>query len=488
MIADTNPFQRVTLPDGRLSLDFHAHPGQAAALDCTARFLLVLAGTQSGKSVTIAPWLHQEIRRYPECDTEGEADYLVASANYDLLSLKVMPATIRYFTALTGWGSWEASKRLIRSRRDQSRIIFRSAEAPGSLESATGRAAALDEFGLPSVPLMAWEAVQRRVSIHQGRVSFWTTPYTLNWLYQQVYMRAKGGDTDYAVVNFRSIDNPHFSPIEWERAKRTLPDWKFRMMYCGEFTRPAGLIYGDYIDAYAPQTGGQEKWGPVDLSRWENGVHGHLVRPFTIPDTWLRYVGIDFGGTEHTALTWWAQEPGTGRYYGYREALGGGLSGAEHARRALEYGEPVAQWVGGAKSEKESRLSWEMAGVSVEEPWIHDVETGIDRVVSLLRQNRLFVFETLTGLRSELGTYSRELDAAGEPLLRIEDKERFHRTDTLRYFSSLVDMDVPELPEAERDLSPDEERGAIMDAIQDAEDGVGRDDEPDPEWIMPWRV
>jgi len=33
---------------------------------------------------------------------------------------------------------------------------------------------------------------------------------------------------------------------EYERAKRTLPAWKFEMFYNGNFSRPAGLIYEDY--------------------------------------------------------------------------------------------------------------------------------------------------------------------------------------------------------------------------------------------------
>ena len=45
----------------------------------------------------------------------------------------------------------------------------------------------------------------------------------------------------------------------------------------------------------------------------------------------------------------------------------------------------------------------------------------------------MFVFDTLTGVRSELGTYSREVDAMGEPLEKIADKDKFHRLDALRY-------------------------------------------------------
>lgn len=455
------------LPD---RVRFHPHKGQQAAWRSTARFLLVLAGTQGGKTSFSPPWLHREIDRYPPCHVEGEADYLAASATYDLLSLKLLPAMRRYFCELTKWGTYMASQRLIRSKTDASRIIFRSADAPGSMESATGRAAVLDEFGLQSVPLMAWEAIQRRLSINQGRALFTTTPYELGWLYQQVYMRAKGGDSDYGVVSFRSVDNPAFPEEEFERARRTLPDWKFRMMYLGEFTRPAGLIYGDYTDAYAPQRAD----GTVDLGAWVNGVHGHLCRPFPIPPTWLRTVGVDFGGTEHTGLVWFAREPGAGNYYTYREALGGGLSGQEHARAAREYGEPVQQALGGSGSEDEARREWARAGFPVSEPRIGDVEPGIDHVIALLKQRQLFVFETLTNLRSEFGTYSRELDASGEPLMRISRKERFHLLDGTRYAASAFSLNRPPAPESDIDPRLASRRRSDLRALREEEEREAR--------------
>jgi hypothetical protein len=232
-----------------------------------------------------------------------------------------------------------------------------------------------------------------------------------------------------------------------------LPDWKFRMMYCGEFTRPAGLIYGDYNDAYAPQERDSEgKWLVPDLSQWQEGVHGHLCRAFQIPPTWLRSVGVDFGGTEHTALTWWAEQPGTGIWFGYREAIGGGLSGAEHARAALEYREPVRLWVGGAGSENDARESWARANVPVIEPFFPGVEEGIDRLVALLRERRVCIFDTMTGLRGELGTYSRELDASGEPTMKIADKERWHRLDSARYWASTVSFGRPKTPKPTEEL------------------------------------
>ena len=67
------------------------------------------------------------------------------------------------------------------------------------------------------------------------------------------------------------------------------------------------------------------------------------------------------------------------------------------------------------------------------EPAVADVEVGIDRVYGLLAAKKLLVCASLAGLRDQLGSYSRVLDANGNPTEAIEDKETFHFADALRY-------------------------------------------------------
>ena len=404
------------------------HPGQQRAWLSDKRFLLVLAGTQSGKTCFGPAWLQREIER------QGDGDYLAASASYDLFKLKMLPAILEVFGDQTGWGTYHAGDQVITSKDRGVRIILRSAQSPGGLESATARAAWLDEWGQPDVPVGAWEAVQRRLSLSEGRALITTTAYTMGWLKQQVYDRAVGGERDYGVVSFRSIDNPAFPLAEFERARRTLPSWKFSMFYCGEFTRPAGLIYGDFVDSYRE-------------------LGGHLVKPFAIPATWLRTVGVDFGATVNNALVWYAEDPATWDVYAYRECCGLNLTGPEHAAAAMAYKEPVKAFWGGSKTEDAARLDWQSAGCPVAEPLITEPEVAIDHGIGLFRSRRLFIFDTLTKLRSELATYSRELDAAGEPLFKIADKERFHVLDAARH--GWVAFPLARPPIVQPDVEPD---------------------------------
>ncbi len=415
-MAEVAPFCEEVGHDGngRPHLRLNLHWGQALAWESEARFTWIFAGTQAGKTCFEPHWLWREMQ------ARGPGDYLAVTANYDLLALKFEPVLVDLFCAKLKWGVHSPSKRAILGVDGKSRIIMRSANAFGGLESATALAALFDEFGHKDFPLEAWEATLRRLSLAQGRILGGSTVYNLGWSKQQLHDPAVGGDPDHRRINFESVMNPAFPRAEWERARRTLPAWKFDQMYRGLYTRPAGLIYGDYQDSYREQG-------------------GHLVRAFSIPPEWPRRVGVDFGPV-HGAQVWLARDPEADCWYAYREYLGGALTEPQRARAALEYKEPVERWLGGARSEGAQRQDWWTAGVPVGEPAIADVESGIDRVTGLFRERRLFVFDTLTGLRSELGTYSRELDGAGEPLERIADKEQFHRLDALRYVASSIPL------------------------------------------------
>ena len=95
-------------------------------------------------------------------------------------------------------------------------------------------------------------------------------------------------------------------------------------------------------------------------------------------------------------------------------------------------------WDGGAKSEVQPRLDWAAAGVPLLGPSIADVESGLDRVIALLKERRLYIFDTCRGVLDELGTYSRVVGDDGQATEKIKDKESFHRLDALRYVAQGV--------------------------------------------------
>jgi len=419
----TRPFYE--LVGGELRVNLHA--GQTEAFDIiseqwdTFRVLLVLAGWQSGKTLMGPTYLHYcmaQRAKEGHVGTPGEPlDFIAASATYDVLRLKMLPALEEFFCRWRGWGKFSASDRIIYSNDKCSRIVLRSADSGVGLESFTAMDAWADEWGRDEVDITKYESMMRGLSVNQGHLLITTTAWNLGWTKICIYDPAMGGSDTYKVVSFPSIANPSFPRAEWDRARESMPDWKFQMRYEGRFVKPAGVIYTDYIDSYAEF---DEKTGA-----WTGG--GNLVKAFSVPSSWLRDVGVDFGEADHCARIWAAEDPTTHYHYIYRDQLGGGLTGAEYAREAVSYKEAIREVLGGAKSENDWRLKWALAGVAIVEPRINDVEAGIDQGNALFKQRRMFVMDTCTGLRSELATYSRELDAAGEPTAKIADKQKFHR-------------------------------------------------------------
>lgn len=407
----------VELVGNRMRVNFH--PGQMRAWNSQRRVVAVIAGTQSGKTCFGPHWLWREIQR---C---GPGDYMVVTPTFPLLELKALPEFRRLFEEMLTLGQYTGSpvRRFAFSPSGQRRtfgdygrayqtvVYFGYAAEPESLESATARAAWLDEAGQKRFKLASWEAVQRRLSIHQGRTLITTTPYNLGWLKQQIYDPWMSGSTEIDVVRFESIQNPAFPQAEYERARENLPRWKFDMFYRAMFSRPAGLIY----DAFDEQR--------------------HVIPPFAIPDHWPRYLGLDFGGV-HTAGIFYAREPETGRLFAYREYRAGSRTAAEHVRALLEHEPMIPICVGGSKSEEQWRQEFAAAGLPVGAPTVHDVELGIDRVYGAHRRDQILVFRTLRAYLDEKLSYSRAVDDSGQPTDQIEDKEQFHLMDAERYIVS----------------------------------------------------
>jgi len=71
---------------------------------------------------------------------------------------------------------------------------------------------------------------------------------------------------------------------------------------------------------------------------------------------------------------------------------------------------------------------------------------------------------------------------------QVDTTQEDHAYDALGHFLT-SQPGRPDRPPADRAaLSPEDERGRVMDEIEDAEDGVGEHREVDIRWRMPWRV
>lgn len=425
----TMPLYEVDKAAGRVVLNLHE--GQMRAWDNPARFVFMIAGKQSGKTIFGPVWLLRTIMAL------GAGDYLAISATYDLFKLKLLPALKQFFVHDLGIARYWSGDRILELRDPDTgefgasfghehekmwgRIILRSADSEEGLQSASALAAWLDEPGLYSSGV--WKDVRGRLSLAQGPALGTTTPYDLGWLKQQIYDPWQAGDPEIAVIQFSSALSPFFAAGEYESLRRTMQAHQFRMDYDAEFGRPPAGIYEDFVEALRAEG-------------------GHLVERFVIPEDWPRMVSID-PGIVNPGKLWIAHDVKNDEYYIYRAEKGGQRrTSKEHAAydvaRAKEGRERVIWWAVGAKSEKYWREDYKAAGANgVREPSISDVWEGIDRGVQLVREHRVFVMRDLVDFIGEILSYARVI-RNGEPTNEIKDKSIYHLIDAYRYFAVQV--------------------------------------------------
>ena len=110
---------------------FRPHAGQAKALRSPKRFVLILAGSQSGKTVIGPLWLLNEIK------LRGEGDYLCVAPSYPLMQRKMLPEFLRLFSTHLQLGTYRHTDRTFEFHGEETRVLFGHAEDPEAAESAT---------------------------------------------------------------------------------------------------------------------------------------------------------------------------------------------------------------------------------------------------------------------------------------------------------------------------------------------------------------
>jgi len=368
------------------------HKGQAKAWRSQARYVAMIAGTGSGKSWFGPVWLYREIQKYPQ------GSFLVVSPTYQMFQRIVLPRTLEFMNEVTK-GEYHASDRTYYLSTG-GRIYFGSADNPLSLEGVHVHAAWMDEAG--QMKREAWDVVLRRVGFYNGRVLITTTPYNLGWLKTEFYDRWRAGDSNYDVIQFASIENPHYPREEFERAKATMPSWQFRMFYLGEFAKPENLIYSDFSN-------------------------DNIVEPFDIPPTWRHFAGVDWGYTNPTAVVFCAQEPTSGIIYVYDEYF--------HSNKLYEESAmDVEKMIGDIKfeyfacdpSEPSAIQVWKQKGLPAHAA-VNDVLHGINEVSRLIKSKQLRIFRVCYNTIDEMNGYMWNAEK------EVPIKENDHAVDALRY-------------------------------------------------------
>ena len=366
---------------------------------------MVHHNTGGGKTQTGYWWLHSRMEAYPGF-TWG-----MAEPTYPMLSKVIIessdpdrPSLMDYFKQVGHHPEYRAVDKILYT--DYGKIYLGSADNPNSMQGAAVRGYWLDEAGQMS--LLAYETATQRCSMMNGQVLLTTTPYNLGWLLMNIVK--KDNQDGIHVERWRSIDRPGFPRESYERARRTLPVWRFRMLYDAEFERPAGLIYDSF----------DEKICVIDR--------------ISIHKEWPVYSGHDFGGSNPAAM-FYAQDPGTGYFYAFASYKFGVKTVAEQTEefKKITAGYNVIKRAGGSHQEQGWRDDYTAHGWPIQEPkYSNSVEVGIEKVYALHKLNKLFVFRDMSDYLDEKLSYSRKLDDNYNPTDEIQDKARFHLMDSER--------------------------------------------------------
>jgi hypothetical protein len=409
------PFRQIIGKEMHLNL----HPGQERADKSKKRIVAIICGTQWGKTCYGPHWLYDRIM---ETRVAGEPnDYIAATATFPLLEKKMLPEFLTVFEDYLHLGTYREASKMFTFHDGKTRVIFASATNPDSIESATAKAAWLDEAGQTQFRRAAWEAIRRRVALNLGRILITSTPYNLGWLKAEIHDKALAGDPDIELIQSASIVNPAFPRESFEKEKTMMPAWKFDMFYRGIYTTPAGLIYDSFNEGVC------------------------RIKRFPIPKEWPVYAGHDFGGANPAALFYArvrtplpAGVPEKLRYndfVAFHEYLpGSGRSTAQHVDyfKEITDGYNVVERYGGSHQEDEIRQGYSAHGWPIREPKIRYVEAQIDRVYALHKLNKIFIFDDLYNYLDEKQSYSRKLDEDNKPTDEIENKSSYHLLDCER--------------------------------------------------------
>lgn len=275
-------------PESARNFGASAHAHQKLIWDSTAKITAAISGFGGGKSHMGPPWLFREAAKWP-----GHS-FLVCGPTRYMLRKAAIPKLEQYCKAVGLPWEYEAHSKvgyragyMEYALPGGGVIYFVSAERPGAMQGVHAKAFWMDET--VDTDAYVYETLLSRIGTNNGRGLITSTPYDLGWFYTDVYLRWKNGDAKFQRDNiychqWRSIDNPIYSKEFFEERRATMPEWRFRMQYMGEFEQPMGLVYDCFTDE-------------------------HFIEPFDLPRGTEITLGIDWGFSDPMAAIWVAKTP-----------------------------------------------------------------------------------------------------------------------------------------------------------------------------------
>lgn len=291
----------------------------------------------------------------------------------------------------------------------ESIIFLRGWEAVETLRGQQFDFVVIDEIASMRNFWSSWyEVIRPTLTDKKGEVLFISTPKGFNHFYDLYNKEAE--DPDFKSFHFSSFDNPHIPVEELEKAKVEMPSDAFDQEYMADFRKTEGLVYKEF-----------------DRER-----HTTSDEPIKV----IEYLaGIDFG-FNHPAAVIHVKRDYDGVYWVTDEWV-------RTKRTEIQ----IAEYVSSCKFNKiypdpENPSAVQVMndhGLPVYEviKGKGSVQSGINKVRELFKQNRIRINKKCKNLILELETYSYDQDrvARGDAEFASENpiKEHDDALDALRY-------------------------------------------------------
>lgn len=212
------------------------HKIQQIVHDSEARFKVLVMGRRGGKSMY------------------AKLEGLDRAINY---SQKVWFVSPTYGNVMTHWREVKRligdlytykneQQKYIEFEREDGRlgtITFKSSDRPDNLRGEGLDFIIMDEAAFQDADV--WDSVlSPMLADREGGALFISTPNgTQNWFYAAYNNGRDELKTDWQSWKFRTIDNPYIKQTEIDRAKRDMPELKFKQEYLAEFVSDAGGVF-----------------------------------------------------------------------------------------------------------------------------------------------------------------------------------------------------------------------------------------------------
>jgi PBSX family phage terminase large subunit len=337
--------------------------------------------------------------------------------------------------------------------KNGSTIIFRHLEDPDKIKSLNLGFFAVDEMTeIPENVFLMLQSRLRRNNVPRRTGFGSTNPEGQDWVYNK-FLVQHADDPRYLLVRAPTTENPYLPDDYVDDLISSFPEtWQRRYIY-GDPTAFSGQI----------------------VTTWNPRVH--IIKPFDIPESWTRLVGLDHGTNNPTAVLWAAVHP-EGFIIIYREHYVAGQIVEWHVRKIHELNgaDNITWWyadpsIFNKTLQDPKRGLYSEADIYAEHgihfmPGDNDVKSGLDLLISSFNVDerlinpftgkqgspRVFIFADCTNTIREIPQYRwKEQRVRGRYRNQPEEPEKAndHTVDVVRYLL----MSKPR-PLVKRDDSP----------------------------------